>query len=92
METFFHNEYHSKSYKEKEELRKEAGVFDISPPRGRYRVSLFSTGRGEERVFNAAVDVKSKYWQTKAIEMLDGQAYGYSILKVEKSKPRRRRW
>ena len=91
MDHFYHNEYHSKSYSEKQALRWETEYLLSSPP-NRYRVSLFQTGRGEDRQLNAAVEVKYKYWQMKAIQLLDGQAYGYCIMKVEKSIPRKKRW
>ena len=91
MDHFYHNEYHSKSYAEKQALRSETNYLVSSPP-NRYRVSLFQTGRGDERQLNAAVEVKYKYWQIKAIELLDGQPYGYCIMKVEKSIPRKKRW
>ena len=91
MKVFFENEYHSKSYAEKQRMRDESEYLIESPP-NRLRVFCFTTRRGDEPDLNAVVDVKSKYWQIKAIELLDGQAYGYNIMKVEKSKPRKRRW
>ena len=83
MHHFFHNEFYSKSYQE----RQNGGI--PAPP---HRTKVYCFETRVEKEMNAIVDVKSKYWQTKAIELLDGQAYGYCIMKVEKSKPKKRRW
>lgn len=80
-----------KSSSEKERMRDESG-YPVRPPPKRLKVFCFITGRRGERDLNAIVDVKSKYWQMKAIELLDEQAYDHNIIKVEKAKPTKKRW
>ena len=78
MYKFFQSQYYDKSYAEKKKM--------VSPPSGRLKVIKFKSK--VEQDTNAIVDVKSEFWQKQCIQLLDGQHYGYNIIKVEKSKPR----
>ena len=59
-------------------------------PETRYRVYCFKTRRTQD--MNAIVEFKMKSYQEMAIKHLHGHKYGYNILKVEESQPRRNRW